>query len=428
MIIYGGLSAVSAVGIGLLFAVVYAFCFVAFGVGVHLAIKAFGIVGIFTAAPWWVTIELLRTHFFFSGFPWMLTGYALVPYIGTLQVVAWTGIYGLSFIATGMNSVIAFGLIRRSRSWLAGAAIGIATMWFFPLLGESASDDPIPVRIVQTNIGLDQSWSEPDSAALLGELQTLSTSGQSRPRLVVWPETPAPFYLSEDMHFRSLLQEIPRKLGAYFVVGYIDSLGEDPTNSAGILNPGGEVISRYNKIHLVPFGEYIPLKRLHFFAESFTKQVGNFASGSEYTITGLDDHRISTSICYESIFPSLVRQFVKRGSELLVVITNDGWFGESSAPFQHLRMGVVRAVENRRYMVRAANTGISAIIDPYGRIEARTSIGVRTILDGVAHFRTDRTFYTQYGDVFAYANVIAAGVLMTVAVVRHRRRGGTGRQ
>ncbi|PYS04536.1 MAG: apolipoprotein N-acyltransferase [Acidobacteria bacterium] len=157
----------------------------------------------------------------------------------------------------------------------------------------------------------------------------------------------------------------------------------------------------------------MPFKRLLFFAESLTRQVGDFAPGTEYTISPLDGHRLSTAICYESIFPDLIRQFVKRGSELVVVITNDGWFGESSAPFQHLRMGVVRAVENRRYMVRTANTGISAIIDPYGRIEARTPIGVRMILDGTAHFRSDRTFYTQYGDLFAYANaVIAAGLLV----------------
>src|SRR5262249_350016 len=149
-------------------------------------------------------------------------------------------------------------------------------------------------------------------------------------------------------------------------VGYIDAVGEDPTNSAGLLNPQGDQVSRYDKIHLVPFGEYVPLKRLLFFAESLTRQVGDFASGTNYTISSMNGHKIATAICYESIFPDLVRQFVKNGSELMVVITNDGWFGQSSAPYQHLRMGVLRSVENRRWMVRTANTGISAIIDPYG--------------------------------------------------------------
>jgi apolipoprotein N-acyltransferase len=158
------------------------------------------------------------------------------------------------------------------------------------------------------------------------------------------------------------------------------------------------------------------LKRLLFFAESLTRQVGDFMPGTEYTISPLGRHRISTAICYESIFPDLVRQFVQRGSQLIVVITNDGWFGESSAPYQHLRMGVVRAVENRRYLVRAANTGISAIIDPYGRIERQTPIGKRMILEGMARIRTDQTFYTEYGDVFAYINVMAVFICCGAAL------------
>jgi apolipoprotein N-acyltransferase len=424
MIIYGGLSYISAVGIGLLFAVVYSLCFLVFGLGLHLAITRFGPRGIFIAAPLWVTIELIRTYFFFSGFPWMLSGYALVPYMGILQIVTVTGIYGLSFIATAVNSAVAYAIVQRSKAWLAATAAAVVVMWFLPILGETRSGDPVPVRIVQTNISLNQPWVQPEAGHLLDELGTLSTSNESKPRLVVWPETPAPFYLSDDADFRARMQGIARKAGAYFLVGYIGMLGEDPSNSAALLSPEGNVISRYDKMHLVPFGEYIPLKRLLFFAESFTKQVGNFAAGTEYTISPVDGHRISTAICYESIFPDLMRRFVKQGSELFVLITNDGWFGESSAPFQHLRMGVVRAVENRRYMVRDANTGISAIIDPYGRIESSTRIGVRTILDGTAHFRSDLTFYTRYGDVFAYANALAAVIAIAIAAKEnhHARR------
>jgi apolipoprotein N-acyltransferase len=220
------------------------------------------------------------------------------------------------------------------------------------------------------------------------------------------------------------MQSIARKLEAYFLVGYIDGAGEGPANSAGLLSPTGEQISRYDKMHLVPFGEYVPLKRLLFFAESLTRQVGDFIPGTNYILSTVDGHKVSTVICYESIFPNLVRQFVKRGSGLIVLITNDGWFGQSSAPYQHLRMGVVRAVENRRYMVRTANTGISAIIDPYGRIEAKTPLGVRTILDGTAYFRSDRTFYTQYGDVFAYANVLVV-ILLLVWRTNARRTNRT---
>jgi apolipoprotein N-acyltransferase len=412
MVIYGGLSIPLGIGVCALFVFIHGLYFVLFGFGLHVAVDRFGTRGLFFAAPLWVSIELLRTYLIFSGFPWMLSGYALVPYTGILQMVAWTGIYGLSFLATAVNSAIVYGILHRSKIWLAAPVAVILISIFLPVLGIHQSGDPIPVRLVQTNISLDQPWKKPDSDQLLDELAKLSTNPAVLPKLVVWPETPAPFYLNEDAEFRSRMQGVARSLGAYFLVGYIDAVGDGPANSAGLINPKGDQVSRYDKIHLVPFGEYVPLKNLLFFAESLTREVGEFKPGTEYTISTLDSHHISTAICYESIFPNMIRQFVKRGSELLVVITNDGWFGESSAPYQHLRMGVVRAVENRRYMVRTANTGISAIIDPYGRIEASTPIGVRTKLDGTAYFRSDRTFYTEYGDVFAYANVIALAGLV----------------
>jgi apolipoprotein N-acyltransferase len=415
MVIYGGLSAPSAVGVGALFALTFAFYFVLFGLGVHLAVNKFGSIGLLFAPPLWVTMEWLRSVLF-SGFPWMLSGYALVPFAGILQMAVWTGVYGLSFLATLVSGLLACAVLRRSKSAIGAAAAIVLVSWFLPVFGRTSSANTVPVRLVQTNISLDQPWRKPDSDQLLDELGTLSTRETSKPRLVVWPETPAPFYLTTDAAFRNRMQTISRKLGAYLLVGYIDAAGEGPSNSAGLLNPEGNQVSRYDKMHLVPFGEYVPFKRLLFFAQSLTREVGEFIPGADYTMSQMDGHQISTAICYESIFPDLVRRFVKRGSELIVVITNDGWFGQSSAPYQHLRMGVVRSVENRRWMVRTANTGISAIIDPYGKIEAATPIGVRTILDGTAQFRMDRTFYTQYGDVFAYMNVLA-----TVAMILWRK-------
>ncbi|HME98858.1 MAG TPA: apolipoprotein N-acyltransferase [Terriglobia bacterium] len=417
MNIYGGLSMPVAVGVGALFALVFGLYFLLFGLGLRLAVKRFGLRGLFFAAPLWVTVELLRSVLF-SGFPWMLSGYALVPYAGILQIATWTGVYGLSFLATAVNSAIAYGISQRSTRWIAAALAAVLAAVLLPVFGARTVNDPLAVRLVQTNISIDQSWKKPDSDALMNEVSALSVQdGIKPPRLVVWPETPAPFYLTEDAEFRTRMQNIARKVGAYFLVGYIDAVGEGPANSAGLLNPMGEQISRYDKMHLVPFGEYVPFKQLLFFAESLTRQVGEFVPGTDYTLSTVDGHKISTIICYESIFPNLVRQSVKRGSNLIVLITNDGWFGQSSAPYQHLRMGVVRAVENRRYMVRTANTGVSAIIDPYGRIEARTPVGVRTILDGLAHFRSDRTFYTEYGDVFAYANVLLV-ILFLILVIR----------
>jgi apolipoprotein N-acyltransferase len=416
MNIFGGLSMPVAVGMGALFALLFGLYVLLFGLGLRLAVERFGSRGLFFAAPLWVTVELLRSVLF-SGFPWMLSGYALVPYAGILQIATWTGVYGLSFLATAVNSAIAYGISRRSTRWIAAALAAILAVVLLPVFGARTVNDPLAVRLVQTNISIDQSWKKPESDALMNEVSALSVQDGIKPRLVVWPETPAPFYLTEDAEFRTRMQNIARKLGAYFLIGYIDAVGEGPANSAGLLNPMGEQISRYDKMHLVPFGEYVPFKRLLFFAESLTRQVGEFVPGTDYAVSTVDGHKISTIICYESIFPNLVRQSVKRGSNLIVLITNDGWFGQSSAPYQHLRMGVVRAVENRRYMVRTANTGVSAIIDPYGRIEAKTPVGVRTILDGLVHFRSDRTFYTEYGDVFAYANVLTV-ILFLIWVIR----------
>jgi len=254
----------------------------------------------------------------------------------------------------------------------------------------------------------------------MDELEKLSSAPPGTLNLIVWPETPAPFYLKEDPGFRSRIQRIAQQSNAWVLVGYIDKNGEGPTNSAALVNPRGEMVSRYDKKHLVPFGEYIPMKSLLFFADSLTRQVGDFQAGKDFTVSSMDGHSLSTVICYESIFPDLVRQFVLGGAEMLVVITNDGWFGVSSAPFQHLRMGVVRAVENRRYEVRTANTGISAIIDPYGRIEGSTPIGQRMVLDGKAYFRTDKTFYTRHGDVFAYANSVIAAAMLIMLIFSRR--------
>jgi apolipoprotein N-acyltransferase len=422
MMVYGGLEPLSAVAVGLLFAVVYALHFVLFAMPVWWIVRRWGAGAIFGAAPIWVAVELLRTHWF-SGFPWMLSGYALAPFLGLLQIVTWTGVYGLSFIATAVNSAISYSLAGRRWNWLIVSVVVAVVLSLLPIMPAPSprKGDSLSVRLVQTNISIDQPWSESETTQrLMNELTQISTAEPATVNLIVWPETPAPFYIKEDPEFRARIQQIAKKSNAYILVGYIDRIANGPTNSAALVNPNGDIVSRYDKIHLVPFGEYIPLKRLLFFADSLTRQVGDFEPGTALTVSTLDHHQLSTAICYESIFPDLVRQFVKRGSELLVVITNDGWFGESSAPFQHLRMGQVRAVENRRYEIRDANTGVSAIIDPYGRIEKSTPIGQRMVLEGKVYFRTDQTFYTKYGDVFAYICAIVALGLAGAAAYQRR--------
>ncbi|HLH32854.1 MAG TPA: apolipoprotein N-acyltransferase, partial [Terriglobia bacterium] len=236
MTIYGGLSLPLAVGVGAIFVFLYALYFVLFALGLHLVIHKFGMTGLLFAAPLWVTVEWLRS-ILFSGFPWMLSGYALVPFAGILQMASWTGVYGLSFLATLVNSLIAYAVLQRSKTAGAVAAGIVLTAWFLPVLGRTPAGEPVPVRLVQTNISLDQPWKQPESDELLNELGALSTRDTARPNLVVWPETPAPFYLTTDAGFRTRMQAIARKLGAYFLVGYIDAVGEGPSNSAALLGP-----------------------------------------------------------------------------------------------------------------------------------------------------------------------------------------------
>ena len=425
MATYGGLSPILSFGVFALFVVVFALHTALFAVMLRFLIGRVGSYGLLLAGPAWVAVELLQAHLIFGGFPWMLVGYALAPYLGILQLVTWTGIYGLSFLLVSVNAAAALAVWRRDWRFGAVAAVPVFLALLTPAPKGPTPSEGLSVRLVQTNIDIDQSWRSEDAVRLLDELHALSTASGPGPDLVVWPETPAPFYLGRDPEIRRRAAAIAGALDAHFLIGYIGRIGESASNSAGLLSPGGEQVSRYDKVRLVPFGEYVPFRRLLFFAESLVRNVGDFRPGTEYTLSSIDGHRISTTICYEDVFPGLMRQFTRRGAEVIVNITNDGWFGSTSAPYQHLRMAAVRAAENRRYLVKATNTGISAIIDPYGHILSRTELGQRTTLEGEVGYRNDLTFYVRYGDVFAYVMAMMTAAAVVVGRVRPVRPAGT---
>lgn len=423
MTIYGGLAWSLAAAIYVLFCLIFALHFAVFAAMLRYSLRAFSIAGLLLAVPLWVLVEFVRAHGLFSGFPWMLIGYGVAPYEAIVQVAAWTGIYGLSAIVVLANVLLTVAFLTSNR-WIAlpvGAAIIGAG--YLPGPADGPRGEALPVRIVQSNIDIDFPWGGKEGESLLRELTALSMKpSPTRPRLIVWPEVPAPFYLNDDPAFRSVIERIAQRSRSFVLLGYVDRIGESASNSAGLVSPAGQVVSRYDKIQLVPFGEYVPLSEwVSGLVGKMTRQVGDFKPGSEYTLSPIDDHRLATVICYESIFPGLVRQFTRDGAELLVVITNDGWFGKTSAPYQHLRMGVVRAVENGRYIVRAANTGISAIIDPRGRVLSPTPIGTRTVLDGEVEFRRERTVYVEYGDWFAWVTIALGIGAFGIAFVRLRR-------
>jgi apolipoprotein N-acyltransferase len=229
-----------------------------------------------------------------------------------------------------------------------------------------------------------------------------------------------PFLFDEDPGLAALLRETTRREGVYLFFGNDDReasprAGERIYVGAKLLSPKGDLVYRYRKMQLVPFGEYVPLAPLFTlggrFAAKLVQEVSDFTPGKEAATGGVDGHPVGGYICYEAIFPSLVRRFAANGAELLVNVTNDAWYGTTSAPHQHLTMAVFRAVENGRYMVRAANTGITAVVDPRGRVLDETRLFDSTVVVREVAFVAETTFYTRHGDVFAWACAAVALVL-----------------
>jgi apolipoprotein N-acyltransferase len=245
---------------------------------------------------------------------------------------------------------------------------------------------------------------------------------------IIWPESATPFLFEQDLLRGGAIRRLAREGRATLLVGsdQIEPERAQPGlekaetrlyNAAFLVRPDGQVGAVYRKMQLVPFGEYVPFQRLLFFVGPIVEAVGGFLPGQDAVVLPVDGHRASTAICYEVIFASLMRQFVLNGSELLTTITNDAWYGTSSAPYQHWSQASMRAIEQGRYLVRAANTGISGAVDPYGRVVEKSAIFEQTGLVVDVRFLQERTIYSRIGDVAAYASV-AVTVLALVALRR----------
>lgn len=374
----------------------------------------------------WVPLEFLRSYAF-TGFPWSSIGYSQYRFPHAIQVADMTGVYGISFLVLAINGAIIDVLILRKRTRqmplfpTLHTAIGFSMLSMIILsavlygtwrLGQERPGEVFRASVIQGNIEQDKKWEPAFQNEVLETYFSLSKkAAESRPDLIVWPETAVPFLYGYDSEHTDQLVEFQKGLGADLLFGGVmvnDTEAQKPllSNSAVLLDRDGKAVYKYDKMHLVPFGEYVPLRSLLFFIDKIVVGIGDYLPGSSYVRAGTEFGSFATLICYEIIFPGMVRKFYTNGGDFIVTITNDAWFGKTSGPYQHFSMAVFRAIENRKPVIRSANTGISGFIDSNGRIISKTALFVKQTLEG--EVRTDRTltFYTKYGDLFSYLCVV----------------------
>ena len=387
------------------------------------------------AAPFlWVATELALTRI--SAFPWELLGYAQTGNFVLTRLATLTGVYGLSWEIMLVNCVFAaaFLVARGRRKWLLVSASGAALIlqagqWLGP--APAAADHN--ALLVQQDIPIQADWTRDYFENTVQDLTSRSvksakdTRSTGKADLIVWPESPAPFYTSDPL-FQKAVSDMARQAQTWVVAG---AIGVDPAmhsggqqskvfNSGALVSPQGEWVGRYDKVHLVPFGEYLPFPRLFSFVGGLTKEIGEFERGTSRSPLNAGNTRLGVFICYESVFPDEVRQFALQGAQVFVNISNDGWYGDSGAWKQHLQQTQMRAIENNRWVLLTTNTGLTAAIDPWGRVVAQVPRKERSVLVAPYALVSSTTFYTRHGDWFAYLCAIISVGAVGIAVVSRR--------
>lgn len=363
----------------------------------------------------WVVLEYIRAHLF-SGFPWELLGYSQYLNLPIIQIADITGAYGISFLIILANISIysSFDRIKKIIPFLIALLVILAYGYFKIYQPSTAAErSDIKVSVIQANIAQELKWNPSAKAYILQSYELLSgEAAKDEPELIVWPEAASPGIMGEEDWVFEGISGVAKKLKTPLLIGTVTKETENYFNSALLINKEGEISGRYDKLHLVPFGEYIPLKKYLPFLETVVP-IGDITPGKDYKVFTEKDAKFGVLICFEDLFPELSRQFVKSGAGFLINITNDAWYKKTQAGYQHLQCSVFRAVENRVFVVRSANTGVSAFINPSGEIistvrdsKAREIFVRGLISEKVSPISGPLTFYCRFGDVFVLACII----------------------
>jgi len=374
----------------------------------------------------WSATEYLRAVLF-TGFPWELLGYSQYRSLPFIQVADLTGVYGISFWLSLNNAAVLLATLGlRRKEWQthlvsrkvitgAGALVLVVSglMWGYgqtrirAIDREAAQAQRKKIAVLQGNIDQDKKWNRTFQRATIETYLNLAArANRDNPNLIVWPETATPFFIGHNRPMTDLLKEGIRRTKTDHLIGTPTAIRYNERtayhNSALLFDTQSRIVDRYEKVHLVPYGEYVPFKAWLPFIGKMVAQVGDFIPGEEGKAIAWQGGRLGVQICYEIIFPDLSRAMVNNRTDILVNITNDAWFGETSAPRQHFSMAVFRSIENRRALARAANTGISGFIDPVGRILKTSALNTPAALTQSLPLMTTASVYTRVGDLFVW--------------------------
>ena len=392
-------------------------------------IRRFGTVALFLAPLFWAALEWLRLET--TGQLWNALGYSQAFHPALIQAARWGGVYGISFLLVAVNAAIGFAVLKRGpkASLISAGVVALVVvliLFCVPRMLIDTRDSDAVVVAIQPNVPMDLVKSNDDLRMLtarhfeMSEAALSQLAGDEKPRLVIWPESPMNFTYGTNSQLRDLLSGFAQKHHTSVLLNSQEVAPNDGVyNSAVLINEQGSLVAQYDKIRLLPFGEYVPLPKWIPGAGLIRGIVGDFTPGANYRLMQVGGVRAGVFICIESAYPAIARRFSHEGADVLINISNDGYLGPTAVMRQHLSNAVFRAVENGRPVLRVTNSGISAWITPAGNVQDATQGFTPEVrIWDIARSNADSTFYAKHGDVFVVACAILSLAIIVLSFVR----------